>query len=45
MKESQRALELLRRVRLANAERAEKAPESERGNRYVLPEPLAVALK
>ena len=38
----QRALEMMKRVRTANADQAEKALEETQGNRYVLPEPLVL---
>jgi len=42
MKEIQRALELMHRVRMTRVGQAEKALGSERGNKYVLPKPLTL---
>jgi len=38
----QRAIEIMRRVRVANAEQAEKALKAIKGNIYVLPPPLTL---
>lgn len=38
--EIQRALEMMKRVRMANPDQADKTADEPQGNRYVLPEPL-----
>lgn len=40
--EIQRAIEMMRRVRVASAEQTEKALKAIKGNTYVLPEPLTL---
>lgn len=38
--EIQRALEMMKRVRMANPDQADKTVDEPQGNRYILPEPL-----
>lgn len=37
-----RALEMMKRVRTANIDQAEQALKESEGNRYILPEPIAL---
>ncbi|MGA2221130.1 MAG: hypothetical protein ABSH21_05000 [Verrucomicrobiia bacterium] len=42
LKQIERALEMMKRVRTVDVAQADKAPKESHGNRYVVPEPVVL---